>query len=244
MSPKKTIVTSLRVLAQLRHDHRTVALIILVPSILMILLRYVFDDRLFVFNDIAPTILGIFPLITMFLVTSIATLRERTSGTLDRLMTMPISKADFIFGYAFAFLIFAFIQAIVATFVLTVLLSVPVINGVIPLFIGALFTAFLGIAMGLFTSAFAKSEFQAVQFMPTFLLPQLLTCGLFAPREAMAVPLQWLSDVLPLTYSVDAMRQITMFSGWTSDLTKDLFIIGIYGVVALCLGAFTVRRQD
>jgi len=244
MSAAKTLATSRRVLGQLRHDRRTLVLLFVVPPVLLTILKYVFQGEAAVFSHIAPLLLGIFPMIMMFLVTSIVTLRERTGGTLDRLMTMPISKLDFILGYAIAFCLLGFAQALVAGFVMLGLLHVTVMGGTLPTIIGAVLAAFLGTSLGLFTSAFAKSEFQAVQFMPAFIFPQLLTCGLFVARGQMARPLQWFSDVMPLTYSVDAMKQVTAYSTWTSTLTKDLIVVALFGIAALVLGSATIRRQE
>ncbi|MCA9324966.1 ABC transporter permease [Candidatus Saccharibacteria bacterium] len=244
MSLRKTFATALRVLQQLSHDHRTLALIMVVPSVLLTILKYVFDGQPQTFNAIAPMILGIFPLTIMFIITSIATLRERSTGTLDRLMTYPMSKADFIFGYALAFSFLAFLQASIASVVVLGLLGVTVAGGTLPVLLCAVVSALLGSSLGLFMSAFATSEFQAVQFMPAFILPQLLTCGLFVAREQMATFLQWFANVMPLTYSVEAMQQVTRYSDWTSDLTKDLLIVATFGTVALILAAVTIRRQD
>jgi ABC-2 type transport system permease protein len=231
------------VLAQLRHDPRTLALVIVVPCLLMTLLRYVFDGEIMIFNAVAPMILGIFPLLMMFLITSIATLRERKTGTLDRLMTMPISKLDFIFGYALAFSILAFVQASIVSLVTLGFLGVTVLGGTLPVLISAVLAALLGTALGLFVSAFATSEFQAVELVMPTLMPQILLCGLFAPREHMAKLLQWLSDVFPLTYSVDAMKEITQHATWTGQLTRDLLIVAGCVVLALVLGSVTIRRQ-
>ncbi len=244
MNLRKIIATAQRVLAQLRHDHRTLALLFVVPPVLITLLKYVFQGEPQVFNHLAPMLLGIFPMIIMFLITSIATLRERRSGTLDRLMTMPVSKLDFIFGYAVAFKLLALVQAGIASFVMLGLLNVTVLGGTLPTLISAIVAGLLGTSLGLLLSAFASSEFQAVQFMPAFLFPQLLTCGLFVAREHMARPLQWFADVMPLTYSVDAMKQITIYSGWTATLSRDLLIVIGYTLMALLLGSITIRRQE
>lgn len=244
MNPRMTFATTQRVLSQLRHDHRTLGLLFVVPPVLLIILRYVFYGDQSLFNSIAPMLLGIFPMVMMFLVTSIVTLRERTSGTLARLMTMPISKLDFILGYALAFCLVGVVQATIAATVLLGLLDVTVMAGTAPTIVCAVLAAFLGTALGLFTSAFARSEFQAVQFMPAFIFPQLLTCGLFIARDQMAEPLQWFANVMPLTYSVDAMKQITLHSSWTETLSKDLLIVAGFALVALLLGAATIRRQE
>ncbi|HVU59840.1 MAG TPA: ABC transporter permease [Candidatus Saccharimonadales bacterium] len=244
MSPRRTVATAGRVLAQLRHDPRTLALVFLVPCVLLVLVRYVFDGQQLVFNQFAPLVLGIFPLTVMFLVTSIATLRERTAGTLDRLMTMPITKLDFLLGYALAFSLIALVQACLASTVVLGLLGVPVAAGTVPVLIGAMLAAFLGTAFGLFVSAFATSEFQAVQFMPVFIFPQLLTCGLFVARDHMAKALQWFADIMPMTYSVDALRQITTRASWDTTLTKDFLIVAVYALAVLVLGSITIRRRD
>ena len=244
MSPLKTGATAARVIRQLLHDPRSIALLFIVPPVLITILKYVFQGQTQTFDHIAPMLLGIFPLVMMFLITSIGTLRERTSGTLDRLMVSPIHKADFIFGYAVAFSAVAFIQASVTCFVMLGLLQVTVLGGTLPALISAVLAAFLGTSLGLFMSAFASSEFQAVQFMPAFIFPQLLTCGLFAARDQMARPLQWFADVMPLTYSVDAMKQITEQNTWTGTLLRDLAVVIAFGVAALILGSVTIRRQE
>lgn len=244
MSLRRTFATSGRVLRQLGHDKRTLALIFLVPCVLLVFVRFAFQSELYVFNQIAPMVLGIFPLIIMFLVTSIATLRERTAGTLDRLMTMPIAKLDFVLGYALAFSLLGLIQASLASFVVIGLLDVPVAAGALPMLLGAVLAAFLGTAFGLFVSAFASSEFQAVQFLPAFIFPQLLTCGLFVPREHMAKGLQWFSDIMPMSYSVDAMKQITTHSTWTGTLWRDFVVVVAIALGVLVLGSITIRRQD
>jgi ABC-2 type transport system permease protein len=244
VSPAKTFATAGRVLKQLRHDPRTLALLFVVPPVLLTLFKYVYQSEPQQFNFIAPMLLGIFPMIMMFLITSIATLRERTSGTLDRLMTMPISKLDFILGYALAFFLLAIVQACVTGVVMLGLLDVTVLGGAVATLVGAILAALLGTALGLFASAFASSEFQAVQFMPAFIFPQLLTCGLFVTREAMARPLQWFADVMPLTYSVDAMKQATTQATWTTTHAKDLVIVACFTVAALILGSITIRRRQ
>lgn len=244
MSLRKTFATTHRVLRQLSHDHRSVAMIMLVPIVLLTLLKYVFNDRPMMFNGIAPVLLGIFPLIMMFLVTSISTLRERTSGTLDRLMTEPMSKLDFVFGYALAFSIVGFLQAIVASTVTLTLLGVDIMGGSVAIVITAVAAALLGTSMGLFVSAFARNEFQAVQLVMPIVMPQVLLCGLFIARDQMARPLELLSGVFPLTYSVDAMKEAANKVSWSGQLTKDLAIVLGFGIVALILGSITIHRQE
>lgn len=244
MSPRKTLATARRVLSQLRHDPRTIGLVIFAPILLITILRFVYQGDLSVFDRVAPMMLGIFPLLMMFLITSVATLRERTTGTLDRLMTEPMSKLDLVFGYALAFSLFALVQGAAISFVTLGLLGVTVMGGTLPILIAAVLAALLGIALGLFVSAFATSEFQAVQLVIPSIFPQVLICGLFVARDHMAKLLQWLADVFPVTYSVDAMKQVTLNAHWSATLTRDLLVVVGYAMVALILGSVTIRRQD
>jgi ABC-2 type transport system permease protein len=244
MSPIKTLATAQRVLKQLRHDPRTIALILFMPVILLTILRYVFDDKKMAFNNIAPILLGIFPLLIMFIVTSISTLRERTSGTLDRLMTEPISKLDIILGYALAFCTLGLFQSVIGVLLVLGLLDVHVQGGVLAMIVTAVLASSLGTALGLFASAFARNEFQAVQFVLPVVFPQVLLCGLFVARDQMARLLELISNVLPLTYAVDAMMQVAHNASWSSTLTKDLVIVLLFAIVALLLGSLTIRRQE
>ncbi|MEY9965065.1 ABC-2 type transport system permease protein [Streptacidiphilus sp. MAP12-16] len=243
MSLRRTLATARRVLAQLRHDPRTLALLLVVPCALLILLKYVFDGEPLVFDQIGAPLLGIFPMIVMFLVTSVATLRERTTGTLERLLTMPLAKADLLLGYALAFGLVALVQA-AAAFGLTIgLLGLHIAGPSWLLFVVALADGLLGTALGLFLSAFAATEFQAVQFLPAFLLPQLLLCGLFAPRASMGAVLHGVSDVLPMSYAVDAMARLTSHSGVPGATLLDLSVVVGCVLLALGLGAATLRRR-
>ena len=243
MSFKRTFATMLRVLKQLRHDHRTLALILFVPSILLIILNYVYEQKPLVFDNVAPLILGIIPFTLMFIVTSVAVLRERTSGTLERLLISPASRLDILFGYAGAFALLAFLQAAIASFFTIVVFNVPIAGATTWLLMVAVLSGILGMSFGLFLSAFAKNEFQAVQFMPAFVLPQFLTCGLFTPRDNMAPFLRYFSDVMPITYAVDAMKEIKSNALWTGNLTFDVIVIIGFVLLALVLGAFSLKRQ-
>ncbi|WP_031081094.1 ABC transporter permease [Streptomyces sp. NRRL WC-3549] len=241
--PGRTLATAARVLRQLRHDPRTVALLLVVPALMITLLRYVFDGSPDTFDTIGASLLGIFPLITMFLVTSIATLRERTSGTLERLLAMPLGKGDLIAGYALAFGAVAVVQSLLATALSVWVLGLDVVGSPWLLLLVALLDALLGTALGLFVSAFAASEFQAVQFMPAVIFPQLLLCGLFTPRAHMHPVLEALSNVLPMSYAVDGMNQVLSHPDVTADFCRDVLVVAGSALLVLCLGAATLRRR-
>lgn len=241
MNGRRTWATARRVLQQLRHDPRTVALLVLFPSVLMVLLRYVLDspER---FAGAAPALIGIFPFTIMFLVTSVVTLRERRDGTLERLMTTPLARLDLLLGYALAFGLTALLQVAVVVLVTVGGLGLEIAGSLGLLVTVAALSALLGTALGLFTSAFATSEFQAVQFMPLVVMPQVLLCGLFVPREAMSPVLETVSDVLPLSYVVHGISVIA--EGGSDQAGRDLGIVAGATVLALGLGAVTLRRKS
>ncbi|MFI6878758.1 ABC transporter permease [Streptomyces sp. NPDC050400] len=243
MNVHRTTATASRVLRQLRHDPRSIVLMLLVPCVMLFLLRYVFDGSPGTFNSIGASLLGIFPLITMFLVTSIATLRERTTGTLERLLAMPMAKADLIGGYALAFGALAIIQSALATGLALWALDLNVTGSAWLLLLVALLDALLGTALGLFVSAFAASEFQAVQFMPAVIFPQLLLCGLFTPRDRMQPVLEAISNVLPMSYAVDGMNEVLHHTDLTATYIRDALIVAGCAALVLALGAATLRRR-
>jgi ABC-2 type transport system permease protein len=243
MSARVTLATARRVLAQLHGDHRTVALLLVVPCVLMALLYWVFDGRPDIFDRVGLLLLGVFPFVTMFLVTSVAMLRERTSGTLERLLTTPLGKLDLLLGYALAFGVAALVQAALASALALGLLGLDPEGSVALVLLLAVANALLGMALGLLVSAFAQSEFQAVQFLPAFVLPQLLLCGLIAPRDQMAPVLEAISAALPMTYAVDGMSELAHTSSLSGDLLIDLLVVVGSAVAALALGAATLRRR-
>ncbi len=243
MTPRITLAVASRVLAQLRRDHRTVAMLLAVPCLLLTLLWWMFDGNDAIFTTTGPPLLAMFPFIVMFLVTSVTTLRERSSGTLERLLSMPMGKADLLLGYALAFAAVALVQSVLAVGLTVGLLGMEVQGEVWTLTIVAVLNAVLGTALGLLVSAFAETEFQAVQFMPALVLPQVLLCGLFVPRSSLPDVLHAVSSVLPLSYAVDAMREVQAASSWTADLVLDVAVIAGSGLLALLLGAATLRRR-
>jgi ABC-2 type transport system permease protein len=243
MSLRITFTTAGRILRQLRHDRRTIALLVVVPSLLLSLLYFMYDNAGPTFDRIALVMLGVFPFVIMFLVTSIAMLRERTTGTLERLLTTPLGKLDLLFGYGLAFGLAAAVQAAVTVASAYWLLGLETAGSVGLVVVIAVINAILGVAFGLFCSAFARTEFQAVQFLPVVVVPQLLLCGLFVARDQMAGWLQAVSDVLPLTYAVDALAQVGAHTGATTTMWRDVVIVAGSTVLALILAAATLRRR-
>ena len=243
MSPRVTIATATRVLTQLRRDPRTVALLLVVPAALITLIKFVFDHNPGAFDRIGGPLVGLFPFITMFLVTSITMLRERTTGTLERLMTMPLAKLDILLGYGLAFGLVGTAQALITSGVAFGLLDLEVAGSTAVVILLAIGNALLGMSLGLFVSAFAQTEFQAIQFMPALVFPQLLLCGLFVARDQMAGALEAVSYALPLTYAYDALDRVTTDGSLGGRGTADVLVTCGVILLGLALGAATLRRR-
>jgi ABC-2 type transport system permease protein len=249
MSTRLTASTAGRVLHQLRHDRRTIAMLLVVPSALLGLLYLLWKDlpsfpgQPTVFDRVGLTMLGIFPFVVMFLITSIAMLRERTSGTLERLLTTPLSKLDLLLGYGIAFGLAAALQAVITVAIATSVYHLDVVGSLWLVILIAVVDAILGVALGLLASAFARTEFQAVQFMPVIVLPQFFLCGLLVARDQMADWLRYISDVLPLTYAVEALQHVGSSGALTAALWWDVAVVVGVALLALALGAATLRRR-
>jgi ABC-2 type transport system permease protein len=243
MSTPILVSTTRRILRQLEHDRRTIALLLVVPIVLTTIVYYMYEDDPLTFDRVGLIMLGIFPFIIMFLITSIAMLRERTTGTLERLFTTPVTKLDLLFGYGIAFGVAAAVQATVASIVAYWFLGLDTLGSSALVVLIAVGNAILGVGLGLLCSAFARTEFQAVQFMPLVVAPQILLGGLFVPREEMAGWLQAISDVLPLTYGIDGLLEVGSHSDPTGQMWRDLAILFGSIVLALVLAATTLRRR-
>jgi ABC-2 type transport system permease protein len=251
MNPRILLAVAGRVLLQLRRDHRTAAMLLVLPCLMLTLLWWMFDALpagAIGFDRLGGPLLALIPFIVMFLVTSVTTLRERSSGTLERLLAMPTGKLDFLGGYALAFGLAAAVQSALAVLLCVWVLDLDVAGDVWLLVVVAVADAVLGSALGLFVSAFARTEFQAVQFMPALVIPQILLCGLFVPRERMPDVLEVVSDLLPLSYAVDAMSHVATDTGSAlGDVDPwvwgDIGIVAAFAVAALALGAATLRRR-
>ena len=209
-----SFLTARRVLQQLRNDPRTIALMLVVPCVLLGLMAWVYNGTPHMFDRVGPGLLGIFPLVVMFLVTSISTLRERQSGTLERLLTTPLSKGAFMAGYGIAFAAVALAQALVAVAFAVWVCQLDIAGPLWQLVVVAVFDAVLGTAL-----------------------------GLLVPRGDLPTGLKQFSDVLPLSYAVDAMKSLATDPNGGATVGKDITILIAFSVVALALGALTLRRR-
>ncbi|RZS65682.1 ABC-2 type transport system permease protein [Agromyces ramosus] len=242
MTLVRTFSTAGRVLTQIRHDERTIGLLLVVPSLLIGLVAWIFVDT-DVFQTIGPAMIALFPFIVMFLVTSIATLRERRSGTLERLFSMPLGKGDFILGYALAFGFLAIFQTAIAVSFAVFVCGLEIEGSIWLLFAVTVADALLGTALGLLASAFARTEFQVVQFMPLLVFPQVLLCGIFIPRDQLPEVLEAISDWLPLSYAIDALTAVANDSEDAAWIWARILAIGAWIVGSIVVGSITLRRR-
>ncbi|WP_076238639.1 MULTISPECIES: ABC transporter permease [unclassified Mycobacterium] len=249
LSPTAYLATTGRILRQLAADHRSVAMILVVPSLIIALMYFMFQNAPTApghpgpFNNACLIMLGVFPLIVMFLITSITMQRERVSGTLERILTTPLRRFDLLAAYGTAFSLAAAAQATLACIVSFWLLGFHTEGSPALVFLIAIVNAVLGVGLGLLCSAFARTEFQAVQFMPLVIAPQLLLCGIIVPRAALPEWLQWISNVLPASYALEALQQVGAHPGLTGVAVRDIAIVVGFAAVALCLAAATLRRR-
>jgi ABC-2 type transport system permease protein len=249
LNPQAYLATTGRILRQLAGDHRSVAMILVVPSLIITLMYFMFQNAPHrpgtpsPFNNACLIMLGVFPLIIMFLITSITMQRERVSGTLERILTTPLRRLDLLAAYGTAFSIAAAAQASLACVVAFWLLGFETAGNPLLVFGIAIINAVLGVGLGLLCSAFARTEFQAVQFMPVVIVPQLLLCGIIVPRDLLPDWLQWISNALPASYALEALRQVGANTDLTATAARDISIVVAFAVVALCLAAATLRRR-
>jgi len=249
LSPQGYLATTNRILRQLAGDHRSVAMILVVPSLIITLMYFMFQDAPYPpggqppFNTACLIMLGVFPLIVMFLITSITMQRERVSGTLERILTTPLRRLDLLAAYGTAFSIAAAAQATLACIVSFWLLGFDTAGSPGVVFAIAIINAVLGVGLGLLCSAFARTEFQAVQFMPLVIAPQLLLCGIIVPRHVMPEWLQWISNVLPASYALEALQQVGAHPDLTATAVRDIIVVIGFALVALGLAAATLRRR-
>jgi ABC-2 type transport system permease protein len=249
LSPHAYFATTGRILRQLAADHRSVAMILVVPSLIITLMYFMFVDAPHrpgtpsPFNNACLIMLGVFPLIVMFLITSITMQRERVSGTLERILTTPLRRLDLLAAYGTAFSIAAAAQATLACVISFWLLGLDTKGSPILVFVIAIINAVLGVGLGLLCSAFARTEFQAVQFMPLVIAPQLLLCGIIVPRDVLPDWLQWISNALPASYALEALQQVGAHADLTAIALRDIVVVIVFAVVAMSLAAATLRRR-
>lgn len=246
---KAYAASTIRILRQLAADHRSVAMILLVPVLVITLMYFMFQNvpsrpgAPSGFNTACLVLLGLFPLFVMFVITAITMQRERVSGTLERVLTTPLRRLDLLAAYGTAFSIAATAQATLACIVAFWILGFTTAGSFVWVFVIAIANAVLGVGLGLLCSAFARTEFQAVQFIPLVMVPQLLLAGIIVPRAVMPEWLQWVSNVMPASYALEALQQVGAHPALTAIAVRDIVVVIGCATIALCLAAATLRRR-
>lgn len=224
-------------------------MIVVVPSLVITLMYFLFQNvpsrpgAPTPFNTACLILLGLFPLFVMFLITSITMQRERASGTLERILTTPLRRFDLLAAYGTAFSIAAAAQAVLACVVSFWLLGFDTAGNPVWVFTIAIVNAILGVGLGLLASAFARTEFQAVQFMPVVIVPQLLLAGIIVPRPQMPGWLEWISNLMPASYALEALQQVNSHPELTDTALRDICVVIGFATTAMVLAAATLRRR-
>ncbi len=241
MIPNQAFTIAARIIQQLIRDRRTMALIVVVPVVVMTLIGLSFPESN-VLDYIAPALLATLALFFSFLLTGISFLRERSQGTMERLMASPVSRLDIVVGYLFGFFIFALTQTLIILLFTIYVLDVHYYGDLWQIFVFQIVVITGAVNLGIFISTFARNEFQMVQFIPLILFPQIFLCGVIWPVEQMPDYLQWLSAILPLTYAVDGLRDIMLAGKSLFDVGFELLVLIGFAVIISILAALTLRR--
>lgn len=241
MLPRYTFTIAGRVCRQLLRDRRTIALIVVVPMVVMTLIGLSFPEEM-VLDYIAPALLATMALFFSFLLTGISFLRERSQGTMERLMASPVSRLDVVLGYLFGFFLFALAQTLIILLFTIYVLDVNYSGDLWQIFVFQIVIIAGAVNLGIFISTFARNEFQMVQFIPLILFPQIFLCGVIWPVEQMPEYLQWIGRFLPLKYGVDGLRDIMLSGMSLIDVWFELLVLVGFTVATSILATFTLRR--
>lgn len=239
--PSHALTIAGRVIRQLLRDRRTMALIVIVPLIVMSLIGLSFPEE-GVLDYIAPALLATMALFFSFLLTGISFLRERSQGTMERLMASPVSRLDIVVGYLFGFFIFALTQTLIIVLFTIYVFDIKFLGDLWQILVFQIVIITGAVTLGIFISTFARNEFQMVQFIPLIIFPQVFLCGVIWPVEQMPNYLQWLSAVLPLSYAVDGLRDIMLAGKSLLDVGFELAVLAGFTVVTSILAAIVLRR--
>ena len=239
--PSQAFTIAGRVMRQLIRDHRTMALILIVPLVVMTLIGLSFPEGS-VLNYIAPALLATLALFFGFLLTGISFLRERSQGTMERLMASPVSRIDIVLGYILGFSLFAVAQSLIILLFTIFVLQVQYQGALWQIFVFLIIITVMALNLGLFASTFARTEFQVVQFIPLVIVPQVLLGGIFWPVEQMPTYLEYIAKVLPLTYAVDGLKGIMLQGQTLLGVSLDLGVLVAFAIALSVLGAVALRR--
>jgi ABC-2 type transport system permease protein len=238
-----TFAIALRVMLQVVRDRRTIALIFIAPLLIATIAGFSIADKI-TLDMASPGILATLILFFGFLITGISFLRERTQGTLERMLVSPISRMDIVAGYLLGLLVFALLQTLVMFFYMVYVIGIHYQGNLWQILIFQVLIGINAVSLGTFFSAFARNEFQMVQFIPIVIIPQVFTSGLFIPVNQLPVVLEWMSKFLPLTYGVEGIKALMLQGQSLLDIGKDIGILAAFAVTFLVLAALTLKQKS
>lgn len=241
---KHALTIAGRIINQVVRDRRTLALILVVPVVVMTIIWLSFPEEIGTLDYVAPALLATLALFFGFLLTGISFLRERSQGTLERLMASPVSQADIVLGYLLGFFLFALLQSLIIVLFTVYALDIHYTGDIWQIFVFQTVILIGAINLGIFISAFAKNEFQMVQFIPLIILPQVFLCGLLWPVAQMNTALQWVAKFLPLTYAVSGLRDIMLNGKSLVEAGGDLSVLVGFAVGISIITAFSLQRRS
>ena len=230
-----------RLVRQLVRDHRTMAMIVVVPLVVMSLIGVSFPNT-GVLDFVAPALITTLAFFFSFLLTGISFLRERSQGTMERLMASPLSRLDIVVGYLLGFFLFALVQTLIIVFYTIYVLGVHYKGDLWQIFVFQIVVIAGAVNLGIFITTFARNEFQMVQFIPLILVPQIFLSGVLWPIEQMPTWLQWLSHILPLTYAIQGLRDIMLNGKRLLDVGFQLMALVGFTVGISIIAATSLRK--
>jgi len=242
MSVDRTIAIAVRVVRQILRDRRSVALIVIAPLVVMSLVGFSFQDQPLILNQAAPALVGVFALIFTFILTAVSFLRERSQGTLERLLVTPVGRADLLVGYLLGFLLFAGAQSVILLLFTVFAFDINYQGDLWQVFVVLMVLTVVGVNLGIFVSTFANNEFQVVQFIPILLAPQIFLSGVVLPVSQMPGYFQGLSKAFPLTYAIRALRNMMLRGEGMGANGFEIGLLAAFAVGLLIAAAATVRR--
>ncbi|MFB6359857.1 MAG: ABC transporter permease, partial [Halobacteriales archaeon] len=235
---KGALTVASRILLTLRGDRRTLGLVVVMPAFII----YLFSEVFPVAEPVAPVLLGVFVFVLTYILTAIGFLRERTAGTLERVLVSPISRTGIVVGYVVGFGVLAAVQSLVLLGSGVYFLGVEFEHGVGLFFLVELLGAMTALGLGIVLSLFARNEFQVLQFMPTVIGPQIILGGTFVPVETLPVYLEWPARLMPVTYLIEGMKYVVLDVGEPTDLWTAVAALAVFTVIAVVVSGVVVRR--
>ena len=199
------------------------------------------DENTSFFTNMIPVLIGFVVFFFVFLISGMALLKERTSGTLERLLATPVKRSEIVYGYMLSYGIIAIFQTAVVVLAAIWLLDVEVVGSILNVIIVNVVLALVALAFGILLSTLAKSEFQMMQFIPLVIMPQLFFSGII-PLSSMGEWALTVGKFLPLTYSGDAISQIILYGHNLGDILSNLGVLMIFLIILTILNIVGLRR--